>query len=105
MPRAIETLLPPAPIRKATPVAPKPADAAPTSERSEDFKQALKSAGKKAAENSKPEEKPAAKTDAKKITAKPQTKAVAKGTKSKPAPSDQEELETLDESPPEEVTQ
>jgi flagellar hook-length control protein FliK len=105
MPRAIETLLPPAPIRKAAPVAPKAADAAPASERSEDFKEALKSAGKKAAQNAKPEEKPAAKNDPKKTTGKPQTKAVAKGTKPKPASSDQEDVETVDESTPEEVTQ
>src|SRR5258706_5248823 len=98
MPRAIETLLPPAPIRKAAPVAPKPADAAPASERSEDFKQALKSAGKKAAENAKPEEKPVAKNDAKKATGKSQTKAVAKGTKPKPASSvDRDDVETVDE--------
>jgi flagellar hook-length control protein FliK len=106
MPRAIETLLPPAPIRKAAPVAPKPADAPPASERSEDFKQALESAGKKAAQNAKPEEKPVAKTDPKKTTGKPQTKAIAKGTKPKPAsPNDDDAADAVDETAPEEVAQ
>jgi flagellar hook-length control protein FliK len=95
MPRAIQQFLPPAPIKKATLLPPKPNQVAQRRERAEDFREALKTARKSNDATADPQPKPT-KVEAKKAASKPESKTAAK-TRRKSESKDSEQHDQVDE--------
>jgi flagellar hook-length control protein FliK len=98
MPRAIQQLLPPPPIKKATLLPPRAVETPQANERTEDFRQALKSAREKTnAAEQKPTEKSETKPAAKKTESKG-AKATIKAGKPKPSARATDTTSEVDES-------